>query len=105
MWEFSCGMQTLELQHVISSSLTRGDPRFPVLGVLARGPPGKSPSSFILEIDEVAIKIKLRRISTFRKIKWTYFPLLLPLNPGRIKHKTLKSREKKSRDFGSLRMA
>ena len=90
---------------MISSSLTRGDPRFAALGVLADGPPGKSLSSFILEIDEVAIKIKLRRISTFRKIKWTYFPLLLPLIPGRIKHKTLKGREKKSRDFGSLRMA
>lgn len=75
------------------------------MGVLAHGPPGKSPSSFILEIDEVAIKIKLRRISTFRTIKWTYFPLFLPLNPGPIKHKTLKGRERKSRDFGSLRMA
>ena len=69
------------------------------------GPPGKSPSSFILEIDEVAIKIKFWRISTFRKIKWTYFPLLLPLNSRPIKHKTQKGREKKAKAFGSLIMA
>ena len=54
------------------------------------GPPGKCPSSFILEIDEVAIKIKFWRISTFRKIKWTYFPLLLPLNSRPIKHTRLR---------------
>lgn len=46
--------------------------------------------------------------STSGKIKWTYFPLFLPLtitqNPGPIKHKTLEGREK-SRDFRTLRMA
>ena len=94
-----------ELQHVISSFLTRCGPRVPCIGSLSLWTTRKVPLIIHSRDRLNGYKIKFWRISTFRKIKWTYFPLFLPLNPGPIKHKTLKGREKKSRDFGTLRMA
>ena len=53
MWDFSCGMETLSCSMWYLVPWPGVDPDFPALGVLAHGPPGKSPLSLILEIDEV----------------------------------------------------
>ena len=42
VWDFSCGMQTLSCSMWYLVSWPGVDPGFPALGVLARGPPGKS---------------------------------------------------------------